>query len=171
MRVCVSQCALCVWCIHVCMAHVIVIATWLLEAGDTPAMLQSRETIPFLVVNYVCPQSSVDTDTSHKDRIASSFPLVNNWISGVQKTSSLYSKEQVLVHAWKILFGSFYSPFLILWPSTWKPWVVFWARVAWSSVVNIIYTKCELLGLGSCILWVGLRDCCTCKARAFPGES
>ena len=50
------------------------IVMWLLEADDTPAMLQSRETIPFLVVN-VFPQSSVDTGTSHKDRMASSFPL------------------------------------------------------------------------------------------------
>ena len=52
------------------------IAMRLLEADDTPAMLLSREIILILVVN-VCPQSSVGmgTDTSQKDRIASSFPL------------------------------------------------------------------------------------------------
>ena len=44
------------------------------EADDAPTMLQSRDTIPFLVVN-VCPQPSVDTDTGHKDGMASSVPL------------------------------------------------------------------------------------------------
>ena len=32
----------------------------LLEADDTPAMLQSKETIPFLVVNHVWPQLSLE---------------------------------------------------------------------------------------------------------------
>ena len=50
------------------------IMMWLLEAYNTPTMLQSREIIALLFVN-VCPQSSVDTDTIHKDRIASSFLL------------------------------------------------------------------------------------------------
>ena len=35
---------------------------------------EEKTRFPFLVVK-MCPQSSVDTDTSHKDRIASSFPL------------------------------------------------------------------------------------------------
>ena len=67
-------------------AAVLRITMWLLEADDTPAMLQSRETIPFLVVN-VYPQSSVDANTSHKDRIASSFFLflfTKSIISGIK---------------------------------------------------------------------------------------
>ena len=47
-----------------------------------------RETIPFLVVS-VCLQLSVDTDTSHNDRIASSFlHSFTKSISGI-KTSSI----------------------------------------------------------------------------------
>ena len=45
------------------------IVMWLLQADNTPTMLQSKETIPFWVVN-VCAQSSVDTGASHKDGIA-----------------------------------------------------------------------------------------------------
>ena len=56
-------------------AAVLRITMWLLDADDASAMLQSRETIPFLVANHMWPQLSVTTDTSHKDRIASSFPL------------------------------------------------------------------------------------------------
>ena len=56
-------------------------------------MLQSRETIPFLVVNHVCPQSSVCTDTSLKGRLASSFPLeFTKSISGL-KTSSIKQRK------------------------------------------------------------------------------
>ena len=57
-------------------AVVSLIAMWLLEADDTPAMLQSKESIPVLVVN-VCPQSPVDPENKPQgqDKMASTFPL------------------------------------------------------------------------------------------------
>ena len=57
------------------------------HADDTHAMLQSRETIPFFVVN-VCPRLSVNNDKNHKDGIASSFSLLfTKSKSGIKKRS------------------------------------------------------------------------------------
>ena len=86
--------------------------------------MQSRDTIPFLVVNHVNPLLSVDTDTSQKDRIASAFPLqFAKSISGI-KTVFRLSKEKVLaVLAWKALFRSFFKVhFLGTVASSWEPW-------------------------------------------------
>ena len=79
-------------------------------------MLQSRETIPFWVVNHAWPQSSVDTDTSHKDRIASSFPLYfTKSIIGTQKTVFHIAKKRSLVQAWKVLLRSFFGTIASTW--------------------------------------------------------